>query len=462
MKKPFLYGGSLLVLIFAGFYFFVYPKLMIVTGYAAKNMCSCVFVAGIDEKKVKAEDLNFDIIPLANIKVDYDNKEVYATVLGLSKKTAIYNENTGCALVNKISTDEVYRYGSAWTVQKYDSLENWFEYIDTVEYFTESQQLKMDKAINAVFIEEDSLNPKINTRAALVLYKGQLVGEQYAEGFDENSRLMGWSMTKSLTATMFAQLDADGKVDIKDKAGIPVWQEDARSEITWESLLHMNSGLLWEERYDNVSDAVLMLFNSDAVGEYAMSSPFESAPNMVWEYSSGTSNIIATQLNTYFHTQDEYVRYPYERLFHKIGMYTMLMETDAAGNFVGSSYSWASARDWAKIGQLYLQNGTWAGEQILTKEWIKFIQQPAPNANNVYGGHFWLNRDGAMPDVPTDTYSLAGFHNQKVYIIPSKELVVIRLGLTYNEPDLDFNAWLKQVIEALEPISPLEKDLVNQ
>lgn len=461
MKKPVLYGVSLLLLIFFGFYYFIYPKLMIVTGYAAKNMCSCLFVAGIDEQKVKDEDLNFDIIYLASIDVDYEQKHVTATVLGLSKKTAVFDRHTGCALVNNIAAEQVYRYTKPWNVQKYDSLEHWFKYIDTVEYLTETQQQRMNKAVNAVFLEDDPLNSKINSRAVVVLFKGQLVGEQYADGFDENSRLMGWSMTKSLTATMFAQLAEDGKVGRQDKTGIPIWQNDARSEITWESLLHMNSGLLWEERYDIVSDATKMLFNSDAIGDYAMLAPLESTPNTVWEYSSGTSNIIATQMSTYFSNQDEYIRYPYENLFYKIGMYSMLIETDATGNFVGSSYSWATARDWAKFGQLYLQNGIWAGEKILTTEWVNFVQQPAPNSNNAYGGHFWLNRDGAMADVPEDAYSLAGFHNQKVYIIPSKKLVIVRLGLTYNEPDLDFNSWLKQIIEAVEPDEPLQEELVN-
>ena len=300
------------------------------------------------------------------------------------------------------------------------------------------------------FAENDPANPLKNTRAALVLHKGQLVAEQYASGFDMDSRLMGWSMTKSLTATMLAFLVQEGKINLSDRTGISAWQDDSRKNITWEQLLHMNSGLRWQEVYDKISDAVLMLFNSDAIGEYAIKMPIEYKPGSHWEYSSGTSNILATDLHGLFNSTNEYVRYPYENLFYKIGMYSMIMETDATGRFVGSSYSWATARDWAKIGQLYLQNGNWAGEQILAKKWVRFVQQPAPNSEGIYGGHFWLNQGKRYPDVPADLYSMDGFHGQMVFIIPSKELVVVRLGLTYHEPDFDFNLWLKEIIASID------------
>lgn len=181
-----------------------------------------------------------------------------------------------------------------------------------------------------------------------------------------------------------------------------------------------------------------------------MQLPLAQKSNTHWEYSSGTSNIIATELRTMFTSTETYIRYPYEHLFYKIGAYSMIFETDAFGQFVGSSYSWATAQDWAKIGQLYIQNGNWAGEQILPKRWVDFVQQPAPNSNNRYGGHFWLNKGGHLSDVPKDMYALEGFQGQRVFIIPSKELVMVRLGLTYNRYDFDFNNWLKEIMVAVE------------
>ncbi len=449
MKKLFLILFSLALIAALSFYFFVYPKFIIISGYAAKNMCSCVFVAGIDEQKVRNEDLNFDILSLADTQVDYARQMVTATVFGLYPKTAWYQGPTGCTMVNEIDPQQAYRYRKDWQVTKHDSLADWFDYIDTVDYLSEQQQAKLAQAIDKAFIEDNPEGPK-NTRAALVLYKGQLAGEQYAPGFSKDSRLMGWSMTKSLTATMLAMLVQEGKIDLKSPTGIAAWQHDERRNITWEQLLHMNSGLRWEEVYDKVSDAVLMLFNSDAIGEYAMQMPLAYPPNTQWVYSSGTTNIIATRMRDFFATTDDYVRYPYEKIFHRLGMYSMLIETDAYGRFVGSSYGWATARDWAKIGQLYLQNGNWAGEQLLPASWIDFVRQPAPNAKGLYGGHFWLNQGNRYPDAPADIFSMDGFHGQKVFIIPSKDLVVVRLGLTYQESNFDFNQWLQEIIAAIE------------
>jgi CubicO group peptidase (beta-lactamase class C family) len=450
MKKALFIGSSLSSILFVLFYFFIYPKFMILSGYAAKNMCSCVFVGNIDKKKVTEEDLNFDMLGLASASVDYDKHTVTASVFGLNTKTAYYNDFTGCTLVNKIDSKDIYNFKGDWEIPRYDSLENWFNYIDTIEYLSSNQLDNLDKVLHSAFVEKDSFSHNKNTRAALVLYKGQLVSEQYATGFNKDSRLLGWSMTKSLIASMLSILSQEKNIDLTQPTRIEAWKNDDRKNITWNDLLHMNSGLRWEENYAEVSDAVLMLFNSDGIGEYATQMPIAYLPNEKWVYSSGTSNIIATALHSYFNSTDEYVRYPYEKLFYKIGAYSMIMETDAKGRFVGSSYSWATARDWARIGQLYLQDGNWAGEQILSKSWVGFVQQRAENSDGIYGGHFWLNKGNRYPDVPADMYNLEGFQGQNVFIIPSKKLVIVRLGLTYNSDDFDFNNWLSKIIESVE------------
>ncbi|MEP2026275.1 MAG: serine hydrolase, partial [Reichenbachiella sp.] len=199
----------------------------------------------------------------------------------------------------------------------------------------------------------------------------------------------------------------------------------------------------------DLSDAVTMLFNSDAIGQYAISVPAESDPG-VWNYSSGTSNIISSQTRRFFKSKKDYLNFPYDSLFYRLGMYSMLIETDATGEFVGSSYAWATARDWARIGQLYLQNGVWEGKQIISKDWISFIQQPAQGSEQLYGGHFWINSGGHFPNVPLDAYSMNGFHSQRIMIIPSKELVIVRLGVTYKRGDFDFNEWYGQIIDAVD------------
>lgn len=421
-----------------------YPKLVIMSGYTAKIACSCTFIGGLDEETIYNKELNFNPLKTMKFKVDRSNKTVTASVFGLQRKTAVYREGLGCALLTELKPKEAYRTDFEPYKQKHDSLSNWFE------NRTKPTTPALAEAINQAFAEPDPSSPTKNTRAVIVLHKGQLIGEKYAPEVDRNSPLLGWSMTKSLTSTIFGMLVDRGKIDIESQTEIPQWKDDKRSEITWKQLLQMNSGLRWKEDYADLSDAVTMLFNSDAIGKYALSVPAEFTPGTVWNYSSGTSNILSSQLRNYFNSQKDYLKFPYDSLFGRLGMYSMQIETDATGEFVGSSYAWATARDWAKIGQLYLQNGIWQGERIISEDWIAFIQEPAAGSEQLYGGHFWINSGGNFPNVPLDAFSMNGFHSQRIMIIPSKDLVIVRLGVTYKRPDFDFNEWYGQIIKAVD------------
>lgn len=411
-------------------------------------MCSSVFVAGIEEELVRKKDLGWSPVDLASVDVDYDKRQVVASVLGLQKKVAVYRDYLGCTLANDISPDAVYRYPGEWPLTTYDSLENWFEYVDTVSHLTEVQSESLNAIVREGFYDtEDSV---INTRAVVVLFKGQLAAEHYAQGFDKDSRLLGWSMTKSIVSTLLGGLADQELLDIASSPQIDIWQADERKHITWEHLLHMNSGLQWDENYGEVSAAVNMLFDSDNAGKYAAQSAYECAPGSYWEYSSGTTNILSYAMQQFFDSKEAYIRYPYNRFFHRIGMYSMVMEVDAMGGFIGSSFSYATARDWARLGQLYLNEGTWAGERVLSREWIDFVRQEAPNSNGAYGGHFWLNKGSAYSNVARDAYWMDGFHGQTVVIVPSKELVIVRLGLDYYG-NFDFNNWIANIITTVEP-----------
>lgn len=437
----------LLAFIFCGFFAAVltyYPKLVIMSGYTAKMACSCTFVAGLDEETIYNKELNFKPLKWMKFKIDREKQTATASVFGLNPKIAVYRKGLGCALVTDIEPAEAYRANFEIHHTKYDSLADWF----ATRTMTTSPALK--EAIAAAFTEEDPSNPTKNTRAVVVLHNGQLIGEQYATEITPDTPLLGWSMTKSLTSTLIGMMVDRNYLDLSATTGIPEWDNDARAEITWKQLLQMNSGLRWKEDYADLSDAVTMLFNSDAIGKYAKSVPLESNPGTAWIYSSGTSNILASEMSNYFDSQEDYIRFPYDSLFDRLGMYSMVIEADATGEFVGSSYAWATARDWAKIGQLYIQNGTWQGERILSEDWVSTVQEPAKGSDQLYGGHFWVNSGGHFPNVPLDGYSMNGFHSQRIMIIPSKELVIVRLGVTYNREDFDFNEWYGQVISAVE------------
>jgi len=171
-------------------------------------------------------------------------------------------------------------------------------------------------------------------------------------------------------------------------------------------------------------------------------------PTEVWNYSSGTTNLLSGILRKQFNTHQAYLDFPYEALIDKIGMNSMLLETDLVGNYVLSSYGWATTRDWAKFGLLYLHKGEWNGERIFAESWVDYVSKPTANSNGTYGGHFWLNAEGKYPDVPRDVYSANGFQGQRVFIIPSKELVVVRTGLS-EQTDEQFNTLLKEIIQSI-------------
>lgn len=176
--------------------------------------------------------------------------------------------------------------------------------------------------------------------------------------------------------------------------------------------------------------------------------PAEFEPNTHWNYSSGTTNLLSGILRKQFATQQEYLDFWYSALIDKIGMHSMLIETDLSGNYVGSSYGWATARDWAKFGLLYLHNGSWNGESILDPSWVRYAATPAVGSRGDYGAHFWLNAGKRYPDAPLDLYSCNGFQGQKIFIIPSHEMVIVRLGLKENE-GLDLNVFLKEILASV-------------
>ena len=230
-------------------------------------------------------------------------------------------------------------------------------------------------------------------------------------------------------------------------APIKEWQNDMRREITLDALLRMSSGLEFVEDYASPSDATRMLFGAKNAASVAIAAPAIAKPNEVWSYSSGTTNILQAIIRRQFSNHADYVAYPYQRLFSKLGMTSAVLESDASGVFVGSSFMYATARDWAKFGQLYLQDGVWQGERLLPEGWVRYSSTPTPKSNGVYAAQFWLNKND--PAFPQDAFMADGFEGQNVAIIPSKNVVIVRLGLSRGGA-FDDNAFIKRIVSALE------------
>lgn len=444
MKKfvKYLIAALLIILIYVGY--LEYPRLNIITGFASKNMTSVIFLAHRSQESVQKGENGFSPINDARCKVDQDKKKVSASIYGLNERTAVYFEGLGAILVNKdfdeneprlvpnrsrLSLDLPYPYGHL--PQK-----------DTV--FEEVDYRKLKRAVANAFDNPGEQLQK--TRSVLVVYKDQVIAEQYAEGFDSASLMHGWSMAKSITGTIYGRLERLGKIDINNTTGLPEWEHDARKDITYSNLLQMNSGLDWEEDYFKISDVTKMLYLESNMGRSQIDKPLVGTPGQSWNYSSGTTNLLAGPLmrSQFSHYQD-YLDFWYTELLDKIGMHSALVETDIAGNYVGSSYAWATTRDWAKLGLLYMHKGNWNGEQVLDSTWINYTSTPTNTSEGNYGAHFYLNAEGHFPNVPRDLFYCSGFQGQFVFILPSKGLTIVRMGLK-GEQGFNIDRFLKEVI----------------
>jgi CubicO group peptidase (beta-lactamase class C family) len=253
----------------------------------------------------------------------------------------------------------------------------------------------------------------------------------------------------------------EGKLALHAPAPVPEWsgEGDPRTTITLDQLLRMSSGLAFSEVYEDYnSDVVTMLFKRGDAGGYAAAKPLAHTPDTHWYYSSGTTNLVSRIVrDTFEGDQAAYFAFPRRALFERIGMRSAVIEPDASGTFVGSSFMFATARDWARFGLLFLQDGVWQGERLLPEGWVRYGTTPTPLApQGRYGAHWWLNAgdpddpsDRPWPDLPRDAFAASGFEGQYVLVIPSRQLVLVRLGLSRPQHTFSLNDFAAAVRAAI-------------
>jgi CubicO group peptidase (beta-lactamase class C family) len=447
MKKFFKIFSVLLILVLVYLRIEIYPQLDMITGFSSKSVTSGHFLDNRSLETIEQGDNDIDKIDWATNEINDAERFVTSKVYGLKERKAIYREGLGATLINddfdvsksynvpkrtKINTNLPFPYGN-------------LDQKDTV--FSNIDYVKLNAIVENAFDKKDQKDKR--TRSVIVIYKNKIIAEKYADGFNKNSRILGWSMTKSITGTLFGILQKQGKFDILKPAPIAEWATDERSKITTNDLLHMNSGLEWEEDYGKISDVTKMLFIEEDMTKSQINKPLVGKPNNTWNYSSGTTNLLSGILRKQFKTHQEYLDFWYTNLLDKIGMNSAIVETDMAGNFVGSSYGWATTRDWAKFGLLYLHKGNWNGEQIFDESWAKYVSTPTNTSNGQYGAQFWLNAGGRFPNAPKDMFYASGYQGQMVAIFPSHDLVIVRMGLK-EDPEFDFNGLLSGVVGSLK------------
>ena len=406
----------------------------IITGYAAKNLASAVFVSGRNQQDVEQLDLNFSFIKYTRNKVDYASKTVTSRFLWASS-TAAYREGYGVTLLRGRDKD-------AFLAQTYP-LPKVVAYEETLQWGDSAEIARLEPLAKA-FVDDKAYNG--TPFAFVVLHKGKLVAERYGKGITPETKLLSWSMGKSFTSAITGIMVGDSLVSLHAPMDIPQWQADERKNITLNNLLQMQSGLQWNEDYGNRSDVNLMLHREEDMGLFALNKPLEHAPGTHWYYSSGTTNIVMRYLRSRFDSDQAFLTYLRERLFGPLHIANPYFEQDMSGTPVGSSYLYVTARDFARFGQMYLDDGCANGQRILPEGWVEYTTTPASASEGRYGAFFWLNRCKVCPDVPEDMFSCNGHDGQQIYIIPSKDLVVVVLGYSPKRC-IDFNALLKDIME---------------
>ena len=411
-------------------------------GYA-KIMCSAVFITGLTPE-FAAENVGYFTAPYAERSkvgkpvIDYDAKSVSITLPNGVTRTAIYTGGQGCITLPE-GKNALYFKPEKITRNLPDAATTAWPMGDRVEANEMPAGVNMNMVNEAI---DSAFSPvEGQTAAFIVTYKGKIIAERYGAGITKTTPLESWSMGKSLSATIMGILMKHGIYTLDQPAPIPQWQGsgDGRAKIRIRDIMHMSSGLYCRAPQDPDFDRTmgypdhLYLYTGGVNSfDYAANLPQQWLPNTVGRYRN-CDPVLTNYLNRLGIERlgKDYLSFPQKELFDKIGVRTMIIETDPYGNFLGQGYEFASARDWARLGNLYLQDGVWNGARILPEGFTKFVStlaQPwVDDGRPVYGGLFWVNGDGALP-IPKEAYMMQGAGGQSVTIIPSHDLVVVRLG----------------------------------
>jgi CubicO group peptidase (beta-lactamase class C family) len=395
-------------------------------------------------------------------QIDREARTVTVSFLGtgLFKKTAVYHGPLGSVLLNGVTEEEVRSWRAelpgpepadpgtvAWPTGDRDAAAPIPDSFD---------RTRLAAAVERVFTESD---PKhvLRTRALLVVHDGKLIVERYGAGITPETRLISWSVAKSVTSALVGILVGEGKLALHDPAPVPEWRDpaDPRHPITLEHLLWMSPGLEWYEAYAEhpVSDVNKMLFTAPDMAAFAADMKLIAPPGTRFEYSTGTTMILSRLIRQAIGDRSAYWAFPRRALFNRIGMRSASIDCDGTGTFVLGAQVYATARDFARFGLLYLDDGVWQGERILPEGWVAYTATPTPaEKTGLYGAQFWLNKGAPgdaskrpMPDLPDDMFLAQGYQGQAVIILPAQKVVVVRLGMTYDD-NWGMEAFLKDLV----------------
>ena len=404
----------------------------------AKILCSAVFISGRDDAEAAKDSAYFFMPREEQDKVTWaiepQVKAVTAT-FGTESRSAMYTGDQGCVIQNPDSPGIHFKPVAVKTTLPPAESQPWpmGDKPDAAPPQTGANADLLSQALDAAFADPNAL-----TQAFLVVHKGRIVAERYAPGVTKDTQLESWSMGKSITGTLFALLVKDGTYKIDEPAPVPLWQRpgDPRAAITNRNLLQMSAGLKFVGNQEpggspatTVLDHYYIYTGGIDAFDYSITRPLEFPPGTDGRYRNCDPLTIGYLIKRAVQARgEEYLTFPQRALFDRIGIRRQVLETDPYGNFLLTGYDYGTARNWARIGMLYLNDGMWQGQRILPEGWTKFVSTLAPAWKTpVYGAFFWINGDGNW-NLPKDTYLAAGAGGQNTWIVPGHDLVIVRMG----------------------------------
>lgn len=423
------------------------------TGYVSHQLCSAVFISGLEPARAyreTIEPLAGSIGFLLNHSVDVEHGEVRASLAGLAESRSVHRPPDGCVNATGMALT-----GSAAAAAPRAELATF-----------PASDPRLAAAVERMF-DEAPQGPRRNTHAVVVMHGDRIVAERYAAGIGVDTPLNGWSATKSVTNALLGILVRQGRLAMNAPALIAAWADphDPRHAITPNQLLRMNAGLDAGQSLDGVgpfNTAAQMLFVERDMAAFAASMPLAHAPGTRWNYTDVNALLLSRLIRDAAGGDAASTRTFVQReLFDKLGMRHTTFAFDAAGTPIGASHLWASARDWARFGTLFLNDGVVGGEQVLPPGWVAYSAQPTPGAEYVgYGAGFWTNRGSGYgagyrirAGMPADAFMARGHQGQYVVIVPSQQLVIVRLGPAWTPRD-DMDAVARLTREAIDTLAP--------
>jgi CubicO group peptidase (beta-lactamase class C family) len=432
----------------------------VATGMVAHTVCSKSFVSRLDPPTVFAEITDRAGIRLLrwglSYRLNHTGQTVDASVLGLLGSHAVFHDGLGCVLTHAPS--EPYVLKSDLAALKTPKAPPLLAEI-AAPTVVEPADPKLKAALDHAF-EEPAVPPFRRTKAVLVVHEGNVIAERYADGIGTDTPLLGFSMTKSVVNTLIGILTQKGLVTPSMPAPIPEWRAatDPRREIEVEHLLRMTTGLALDETNSGFDPSSQMVYLQNDMAAFAVRAAAVAPPGARWAYSSPTTLLLARIIRDAVGGPEQTLAFAWRELFNPLGMREVTLEFDGAGTLEGSTSMLASARDWARFGLLYLNDGVVGGHRILHEDWVDF--SAAATLDTDYGAGFWTNRSEhehakarVRLGIPRDAFFASGDLGQRIVIIPSQHLVIVRLGDSVD-PTGDIRGLgllVKEVIAAIQP-----------